>query len=275
MLEKNLLLLVCLLGSLWMPSAYSDQAAGIKTPYRLAIFPYLSPREIEKQYSQVASDFSKVLGRPVQFRTSTSYSNFLEAISNEEFELAFVQPFDYIELADNKNYRPIASPDELLRAVVVVPNESDIRNWEDLKGKKLALTPESSAVTRLLMKELDKIGFVAGKDIEVKYFRSHISCMQQLSIKKADACGTARPAVEYFQQKMKVNLREVAQSDPIPGSLFIASSSVSKGELLALRKRLVEWSMLPEGRELIGRLQLSPFRAVNDYDYDVVRSYRK
>lgn len=275
MLNKVYVPLICLLGLLWMPNAISAQETGVKKPYRLAVFPYLPPREIESLYSMVAKDFSKILGRPVHVRTSTSFSNFLDAISNEEFELAFVQPFDYVELADNKKYRPIASPDELLRGVVVVPKDSDIRTWADMKGKRLALTPKSSAVTRLLLNELKKLGYVPGKDIEIKFYRSHFSCMQQLSIKKADACGTARPAVEFFQNKMKTILREIAQSDPIPSSVFVASPNVSMADVLVLRKRLIDWRDTPEGKELIGKLKLSPFRAVNDYDYDAVRAYGK
>lgn len=272
MLIRFLMLLLGFCGALVVVPAHAADAGAAKE-YRLAVFPYLPPREIEKLYSVVATDFSKIIGKPVKFKTSTSFANFVEAIQSEQYELAFVQPFIYVDLADNYGYQAIASPDILLRGVVVVPHDSRIRGWEDLRGKRLALAPKSAAVTRLLKNEIAKQGLVVGKDIHIKYHRSHVSCMQQLKIKKADACGTARPPAEFFQKKMKMKLREVAVSDPIPSSLFVASANVPKGEALLLRKRLLEWSNTPEGKDLIKQLKLNSFRAVNDLDYDVVRTF--
>lgn len=274
-MSKHFILVCMIIAQSVVVSSIGWAADEAKPAYRFAVFPYLPPREIEKIYSQVAKDFSKVLNHPVVFKTSSSYDSFIDAMVSEQFEFAFVQPFDYVDLADNYGYRPLAARENLLRAVIVVPDNSPIKSWQDLRGKTLAMTPKTAAVSFLMFDELKRQGIEIGKDIKVKHYRSHVSCMQQLKIRKADACSTARPAVRFFQNKMKVKLREIGQSNPVPHSLFIAHPSVSIGKSNLIQRRILEWGRTEEGKQFIKGFRLSMFRKIRDNDYDVVRTLKR
>ncbi|MDH5545052.1 MAG: phosphate/phosphite/phosphonate ABC transporter substrate-binding protein [Gammaproteobacteria bacterium] len=274
-MSKNLFLACLLIGQLFAGSTVTLAAEEAKEAYRFAVFPYLPPREIEKIYSQVAKDFSRILNHPVIFKTSSSYESFMDAMVSEQFEFAFVQPFDYVDLADKHGYRPLAAREKQLRGVVVVADDSPMKSMKDLRGKVLAMTPKSAAVSYLVFDELERQGLKVGKDIQVKHFLSHVSCLQQLKIRKADACSTAMPAVNFFQDKMKIKLREIGKTKAVPHSLFVANPSVPIDKRELIQKRILEWGRTEEGKQFMEGFRLALFKKIDDSAYDVVRAIKR
>ena len=242
-----------------------------KGEYVMGIFPHLPPRDIEEVFGPMAKDLSAHIGRPVMLASSTTFERFSEGLEREQFDIAFVQPFEYIKIADKYGYLPLATRTENLSGLVVTTKDSPIKTLADLKGKRIALPPESAAISQLIRRHLAAKGLVAGKDVTLSHHRSHVSCMQQVMIGDADACGTAAPSVRFFQNKMQVELKVIATTREIPSSLFVAHPRVPNKERELLRDRIVSWSNTPEGRAFLKRGELTPFRRVTDAEYNVVR----
>lgn len=252
--------------------AETPAAAGAgKGEYVMGIFPHLPPRDIEEVFGPMAKDLSAHIGRPVMLASSTTFERFSEGLEREQFDIAFVQPFEYIKIADKYGYLPLATRTENLSGLVVTTKDSPIKTLADLKGKRIALPPESAAISQLIRRHLAAKGLVAGKDVTLSHHRSHVSCMQQVMIGDADACGTAAPSVRFFQNKMQVELKVIATTREIPSSLFVAHPRVPNKERELLRDRIVSWSNTPEGRAFLKRGELTPFRRVTDAEYNVVR----
>ncbi len=182
-----------------------------------------------------------------------------------------MQPFDYVRVADTFGYRPLATRTEKLAAIVVVKQGSPIKGVADLKGKRIALPPQTAAVTLLLRGHLRANGINPDKDVRLSHHRSHVSCMQKVVIGEADACGTAAPALRFFQEKMKTELIIVTRSREIPHTLFAIHPRVPKKDRDAIQARILGWGESKEGQEILARGQLKPFVPIKDADYDVVR----
>lgn len=251
----------------------SSQAAEVK-PYSLAVFPYFPPRELEKIYAPVAADLSNQIGRTIHFRTSSTYAKYLESVEKKRFELVFVQPFDYVRLADKLGYEPLATRKIPLSAIIVVKPESSADKMEDFRGKVIAMPPETAAVSYLMKNELRAAGLTPGKDVTVSHFRSHVSCMQQVLLGQADACATAKPAVRFFQAKMGVKLKPIIESQKIPNSLFAVHKRVPQEIKDKLLERILSWEHTTKGKALLKNGKLKPFKKIKDSDYDVVRGMR-
>ncbi len=256
---------------LLMTLSCGSYAEPAKQGYILGVFPYLPPRELEKVFSPIAADLSKAIGRPVTFRTSSTYRKFMEHLDNQVFDIAFVQPFDYIRIADKYGYKPLATRQETLTALIVTKQDSPLNNVGDLKNKTVALPPEVAAVSHLVTDLMNTNHFVPGKDIKLTHHRSHISCMQQILIGTADACGTAAPALRFFQHKMKVELKIIGQSRAIPHTLFCIHPRVSEKEQQAILKQILEWGKTESGKQLLARGKLKPMMPIKDSDYNIVR----
>jgi len=241
----------------------------------MGIFPHLPPRELEKVFSPMAADLSKIIGKPIIFRTSSTYHKFMQQLDQQVFDIAFVQPFDYIRVADKYGYRPLATREEKLSAIIVTKKDSPLKSIDDLKNKTIALPPKVAAVSLLVKNHAINHHMKPGKDITLTHHRSHISCMQQVLIGSADACGTAAPALRFFQHKMKTELKIISESKAIPHTLFVIHPRVPEEKRDLLRKRLLNWAKTETGKQLLARGRLKPLRAINDSDYNIVRSMSK
>jgi len=235
----------------------ADAADKSQPPYVLGVFPHLPPRDLEKVFAPMAADLGKAIGTNIELRTSTTFDRFAALLNKGEFDIAFVQPFDYVRVADKLGYLPLATRTEKLSA--------------DLKNKKVALPPKTAAVSHLFRGHLRANGLRPDKDVELVHFRSHVSCMQQVLIGDVVACATAAPARRFFQAKMNIELKVIASSREIPHTLFIVHPRVPKAVREMLRERIVNWGNTREGQELLGRGKLTPFVEIKDADYNVVR----
>lgn len=243
----------------------------IKHEYIMGVFPHLPPRELEKVFSPMAADLASILGKPVIFRTSSTYQKFQKQLAMQTFDIAFVQPFDYVHIADKYGYLPLATRQEELTAIIVTKPNTPLASTQDLKHKTVSLPPQVAAVSHLVEDHLRSHGLQPGKDVRLTHYRSHVSCMQQVLIGAADACGTAAPALRFFQHKMKVTLKIITRSKSIPHTLFSVHPRLPPGERNKIRSRILGWGKSATGRKLLARGKLMPLKPILDSDYDVVR----
>jgi len=267
-LFRQVLLLATVL-SLVLPTL--SAADNSERVYSLGVFPHLPPRDLEKVFAPMAADLAQVLGVRVQLHSSTTYQKFSERLDGEQFDIAFVQPFDYIRVADQHGYLPLATRTEKLATIVVTSVDSPLNSIQDLRNKRVALPPRTAAVSQLLRGYLKSQGIDPDRDIKLSYHRSHVSCMQQVLIGEAVACGTAAPARRFFQSKFKIPLKVIGKSREIPHTLWVVHKRLPAEVRNKIRTRILGWSNTREGQALLERGKLMPFVAITDKDYDVVR----
>ena len=256
---------------------YGAEAATVdpERSYILGVFPHLPPRELEKVFAPMAADLGKTLGRDIRFRSSTTYEKFSKQLQDGKYDIAFIQPFDYVAVAGSDGYVPAATRTQRLSAIIVTKNDSQLSNIESLKDKRISLPPESAAVSILVRNHFIKNNLIPGKDIALSHHRSHVSCMQKVLIGETDACGTAAPAVRYFEKRMKVRLKTIGRTMDIPHTLFAIHTRMSEADRQIIKQRILTWDESESGRKILERGSLKPFVNINDSDYDIVRGIIK
>jgi phosphonate transport system substrate-binding protein len=270
---RTLAIVLCLtISGAQTPSvAAPDKASDKSIIYVMGVFPHLPPRELEKVFAPMAADLGNVIGRDIQFRSSTTYKKFTKNITAGKYDIAFMQPFDYIKVAGKDGYLPAATRSQRLAAIIVTKTDSPLDGVKSLRNKRISLPPESAAVSILVKNDLIRNGLIPGKDVTLSYHRSHLSCMQKVLIGETDACGTAAPAVRFFEKRMKVELKTIAKTRDIPHTLFAIHSRVPEEERKKITQRIINWANTDEGQELLKRGSLKPFVEIQDSDYDIVR----
>lgn len=253
-------------------SAALEKNGLLDQEYRLGVFPYLSPRELETVYAPVAENFSLAIGHPMNFMTSSSYQVFMDNLDKELYDVVFVQPFDYVAIADKYGYVPLATRNKPLPAILVVGPDSKIESIADLRGKTVALPPSVAAISYLIKNYLEENGLRPGRDVKIDHHRSHASCMKNVVLKVVDACGTAPPALRFFQAKMKTTLKVIVKTKGIPNSIFAVHPRVPE----LLRQKIIEqiasWPMTDTGKKILTGTKVERFVVAKDSDYDIVRT---
>lgn len=256
-------------GLLLRPAAASDK------PYEFGVFPYLPLTKIHELHAPIAADFEKKLGRTVRLSSKRGYAAFSAELRRQTYDVALVQPFDYVDAHDKHGYLPLARRGEDLQAVIVVREDSALQALHDLKRRTLASPPADAAVSMLANMALRNAGIDARSGLKRQYERNHFSCMQTVVIGVADACSTAEQALRQLQQEKRITqpLRVLHRTEPIAHSLFIVHKRVSKRDQNVLFDTVVNWPKTEEGRHILERGQFMPFVPAKDSDYEAVRRY--
>jgi len=241
--------------------------------YKLGIFPYLPTARILKVYTPVAENFEKTLNTPVTLRTKPSYNKFIQALSKEKYDIAFVQPYDYINAHDNYNYLPLVRRSKPLRTVIIVKKDSKLENLSQLKGKVIATPAKHAAVSRITNMTLKDKGFDLANDVTRSYKKNHFACMQSVIIGEAAACGTAERALKHFNDvKMKDKFRVLHYAHEIPNSLFIIHKRIAPEVREKLIKSILNWPDTDSGKRILAGGKIIPMVRTKDSDYDVIRN---
>lgn len=254
----------------WAFAEQSERAVH-KDEYLMGIFPYLAPRELEIIYAPIAAEFSNAIDKKVLFMTSSTYETFMGNLAKQMYDIVFVQPFDYVNIADKYGYRALATRNKPLPAIIVVKPDSAINSVQDLRGKTIALPPSVAAISYLIKDHLEKNGLDPRKDVTIEHHRSHASCMRSVLIGSAQACGTAPPALRFFKSKMKTDFKTITETKGIPNSIFAVHPRVSEDMRIKMMQRISSWPTTEEGRKLLKGVKVEAFIAAEDKEYDVVR----
>lgn len=243
--------------------------------HEMGVFPFLPPRELEKIFAPFAASIGHALGKEMHFQSTRTYRDFMARTDEQQYSVIFVQPFDYIRLADKKLYEPLATRKENLSAIIVSKSDSNINSIADLKGKTIAMPPKVAAVSRLSKNMLVQKGLTPNKAVSITHHRSHASCLQQVLIGSAAACATAAPAVRFVENKMKVKFKIVDQTREIPHTLFAVSTKLGEREKKIIRDTILSWAKTAEGKKLLERGRMKPFKIIEDKAYNIVRQINK
>jgi phosphonate transport system substrate-binding protein len=253
----------------------ATQASAGGKPYEFGVFPYLPVTKIHEMYGPMAIDFGAKLGRQVQLSSKARYGTFGDELRREIYDIAFVQPFDYVDAHDKYGYLPLARRPGDLQALIVVRDDSPLETLKDLRGKTVANPPVDAAVSHLTSMALWEAGIDPNTGVRRDYGKNHFTCVQSVVIGAADACGVAEPAFRRVEEQTHTTtrLRILHKTGGMPWPLFVVHKRVSRKDREVLLKTIVEWSKTEEGKKILDRGQFMPFVAAKDADYEVVRRY--
>jgi phosphonate transport system substrate-binding protein len=260
----GLLLTVCARGDTTAPGALV-----------FGVFPHMPATRLLQVFSPIAADFSAKLGVPVRLRTRPDFEQFVQELQAETYDIAFIQPLDYVWLHKRHGYLPLARRDAPLQTVIIVRKDSKIENIHDLKGKVLAQAAPRAAVTQILAAALkQQDGIDIDTYVRRSYSSNHFACIEKVLTGDADACGTALRALAHWEGvKDTHQFRVIYEAPVMPHALFVVHPRVPERERKILLDTILSWPQTEEGRKILSRGELLPFTRATDADYDPVRRF--
>ena len=266
---------VLILFSLYFAVATPAVAASQGPQYTMGAFPFMPVANIEALFGPLGQEIGKQLGKQLVLVSSGSFEKFSQQLERKTFHIAFVHPFDYVQVAKPAGYLPVAARSEDLASHFVVKEGSPIKSFSDLKGRVLGNPPEDSTVSILNRITLKAEGLDGGRDVKMSYFKSHMACMQQLLIGSVDACGVSPAIVRLAEQQLQTSFSVFYKSPVISAPLFIVRSDLPRKERESIRKALLATDLKnvrPELRKMfVPDETRKPFIPVTDADYDSAR----
>jgi ABC-type phosphate/phosphonate transport system substrate-binding protein len=254
----------------------SVQAEGQSKDLMFGVFPYLPVDAMERIFAPIAARFSELTGRPVSLRSRPDYERFREQVRQQTYDIVFIQPFDYVSVAADSGYLPVArwvsssdpADEGNLCALIVARNDSGINTLEDLRGRTVAVPNMDAAVSLLGRDALARRNIL----VRTNAAGNHLACLQQVQVKHAEACITAWPPVKVFEAKNGVELKVIHTTEVIPSSLFAVHRRIPKQMRDRIRDELLSWHAgAPYAGAFLERGGWTRLSPAGDEDYNIVR----
>lgn len=253
-------------------SAIADKTKN-SADYIFGVLPYLPPVRLEALYASIVMHMNQHSDRPIIFQTASSYERFMQQLESERYDIAFIQPFDYVRIASPLGYIPLVTRQEKLVGTIVVKSDSQLQSIKQLKGRVLAMPPRVAAVSYLIKLSLMDAGLNPESDLTIHYVKNQASCLMQVWLDEADACGTALLPMRHFEAKMKLKLKVLKHSQAIPHTLIVAHPRVPLEQREKLTKALLNIQLPASISPFFQKdSHTLPFKRVTNSDYDEVRA---
>jgi len=255
-------------------------AAG--EPLRFAPLPMEDRKILLSQYEPFLDYLQEATGEDYEFRFYRDYARILEALWNDEVDLAYLGPLPYVRLtARDDRFVPLVTfLDETGQArytCSLVGFVGDGLDLADLPGRRFALTQPYSTCGYLVTASLLRESGMGLEPGSFDYVGSHSEAILSVVRGSHAAAGAKTGIVEKFAHLGVVAL---AESDPLPGFLLVANPRTTsraqreriRQELVALdpadpadRARLAQWGeAIRHGAVPVDDASYAPVRRLDD-----------
>ncbi len=252
-------------------------ASAADVVYEMGAFPSVPAAKLQELFTPLAEELTRELGKKVRLSTKPTFEAFEEVLNSEYFDIAHIQPFDYVDAHDKHNYLALARRNEELEALFVVRPDSKLNSIRDLKGKKVSSPPPDAAISHLADMALKDAGLNLKTDVRREYARNHFSCLQNVLIGEADVCVAVVQMIKKIEKekKMEVPFKIIHRSAKIPPTLFIVHKRVSQKDREVMLKVILGLQDNAGGRKILDSLGFKPFVPARDGDYNVIRKFMR
>ena len=260
--------------------------SGVKAVEYNMVFVPASEKGDENDYEGLLKIVENITNFKINTIKVTDYNAAVEAMRAGRAHIAWYGGKTYVkaaEIADAEAFAAGVRPGEKdagYYTYFVVRDDSQIKNFKDIKGKVLSLNSIGSTSGDLIPQvELTKINLSIKNENDFKnvfYAGSHDACLLAVLNKKSDICGMssrnyeARLEDNTFQEK---DVRIIHKSDKVPPPPLAYSKKIPLEHRLNIKNAVLEAHEYGEIGGYGGKM--SHYISVEDKDYNILRNVIK
>ena len=253
------------------------QGSGDPDPLRVGLIPNQNPESVEANYEPFGEYLSEQLGREVELTVPTSYGAVVEAMVNDELDLAYFGGLTYVQARNRGDVVPLVTEinprtgDTTYRSVVIVPADSEIQETSELAGRDFAFGSVSSTSGSLYPAiMLRDAGIDYQTDLgEFNYTNGHDATAQAVANGQVDGGGLEDRILYNLQEEGTIeegSVRVIDESGPIEGYPWVVRNALSDG----LKAEIAQAYLNIDDPALLDLLRADGYEEVDASDYDYV-----
>jgi len=244
---------------------------------RVGLVPNQEPDEVKAEYAPLAEYMERRLGMEVELVVPTGYPAVVEAMANDELDLALFGGLTYVQARQRAQVTPLVTdinPETgttKYDSSIIVNAASPVRRVEDLRGKTFAfgsVSSTSGSLNPALM--LRKAGLDYRRDLgRTTYTGGHDAAAAAVASGKVEGGGLEGRILRRLVKKGTVDgskIREIAKSDPIEGYPWVVRDSVNP----ALKDRIARLFLDLRDPRLLKLLNAQGYERIEASDYSSV-----
>jgi phosphonate transport system substrate-binding protein len=258
-------------------NSQGESSEGPPEALRVGLVPNQNPEKVEAEYTPFGDYLSEQLGQEVELFVPTSYNAVVEAMANDELDLAYFGGLTYVQARERANVSPLVTEinprtgDTTYHSLIIVPANSDIQEVSELEGETFAFGSVSSTSGSLYPAITLRDGGIDYRtDLEEKiYTGGHDATAQAVANGRVAGGGIEDRILYRLQDEGTVeegSVRAIEESDPIEGYPWVVRDNLSED----LKEEITQAFLDIEDPVLLDLLRAAGYERVEAEDYDYV-----
>lgn len=263
-------------------SGGGEQGADDPDPLRVGVVPNQNPESVEANYEPFGDYLSEQLGRQVELTVPTSYNAVVEAMVNDQLDLAYFGGLSYVQARNRADVVPLVTEinprtgDTTYHSVIIVPADSEIDDVSELRGRDFAFGSVSSTSGSLYPAiMLRDAGIDYRTDLgNFNYTNGHDATAQAVANGQVDGGGLEDRILYDLEDKGTVDensVRVIEESDSIEGYPWVVRGALPDDLKMDITQAFLDL----DDPALLDLLRAEGYERVEAKDYDYVEEQAK
>ena len=246
---------------------------------RVSMIPTTDPSKAIREMQPLIDYLSQRTGTKVEMTVPTSYAAVVEALVNDQVDVAYLGGFTYVQASQRAGAKPLVQRDRdrEFHSFFVTQAASPIRSLSDLDGHTFAFGDVNSTSGHLMpeyfMREARVNPAVIAKAI---YTGGHDATLLAVANGKVDAGALDEVVFHKLTTTGKVDpasVRVFYTTPPFVDYVWAARKGLDPAQAKAVATAFLELSAAdPQQKQILAALAASKYVAVDDQSYDKLRA---
>ncbi|GAB4361388.1 MAG: hypothetical protein Kow00128_00120 [Deltaproteobacteria bacterium] len=263
----------------FLPTRRSELAGQLT----IAVVPELGAIEQERRYAGVCRLIAEELGVRTRLKHLETYGRVVEEFEQGRVDVAFVGSLVYGTLHARFGATPLARPESKgvshYRGVVIVRSDGGIRRMEELRGKRFAFVPNTSAGELYTMTLAKREG--SGVDdyfSKVERVSSHADVVRLVDSGAVDGGAVKDLVLDRILHEnpgLRKRFRILETSDSFPENALVVSRAIDERTARRLQEILLTCAGSDRGKAALQALGADRFIPTVHEDYRTMEAMAK
>lgn len=261
----------------------TEQPSGEK-PLRIAVGGMTTPRTGFVYYKQLLNYIGDHLGRKVEFVDRENYAIINNMLKNQELDVAFVCGGPYVdghaEFGLELLAAPLAYGEAVYYSYIIVPKDSPVKSFKELRGKTFAFTDPLSNTGKLNPTYM----LARMKETPDSFFKSyyfthaHDKSIKAVATQAVDGAAVDSLIWEYANRtnpEFTSKTRIIEKSPPHGIPPVVVRHGIDPELKEKLRQIFLNAHNDKKGQEILKGMMIEKFIPIDDKAYDSIREMKQ
>src|SRR5712664_3693156 len=253
--------------------ALACDRSGAAQPLRVSMIPATDPGKATREMQPLVDYLSRKTSGPVQMTVPTNYAAVVEALINDQVDIAHLGGFTYVQSSKRAGVKPLAQRerDRNFHSLFVTQPGSPIQSLSDLKGRSFAFGDVNSTSGHLMRENKVDPEVIA----KALYTGGHDATLLAVANGKVDAGALDEAVFQRMTSQGKVDPAKVRvfwTTPPFFDYVWVARKGLDAKVANAVRDAFLALDPAdPQQKQILESLSASKYVPANDSDYDKLR----
>ena len=247
---------------------------------RFAVGAMVTPREGFAFYRRLLDYIGEELDRPVELVDRDSYAEINDLFGSGDVDIAFVCGQPYVDGRDEMGIELLVAPqaygETVYYSYIIVPEDSPIERFEELRGKTFAFVdPMSNSGKLVPTYMLARRGETSDSFFrEFVYTYGHDKSIRVVAQKIVDGAAVDHLIWEYFNHtdpELIAKTRVIEKSPPYGMPPVVVHPELDPEIKERMRQLFLHIHKDKTGREILKGMMIDKFVGIDDSAYDSIR----